>query len=85
MRSILEELYGLFPTTSKCSALEQKRIDEEYLALSEKIQAVLGVGSMDRFLELSEQRLGYRGEARFASGVCVGARLMAEIFTWPTE
>ena len=75
MRSILEELYHLFPSVPKLSTLEQKRIDEEYLALSEKI----------RFLELNEQRLGYRGEARFASGVCVGARLMAEIFTWPTE
>ena len=85
MRSILEELNDLFPTVPRRSALEQKRIDEEYFALSEKIQAVLGIDFVDRFAQLSEQRLGYRGEARFAAGVRAGVRLMAEVFTWPTE
>lgn len=85
MRSIIEELYDLFPGVNNYSTPERSRITEEYISLCEQIEAQFGPDFMDRLSQLSDQRRGYHGEDHFAAGFRAGIRLMAEVFTSPTE
>jgi len=85
MPSIIGALYDCFPHVYHRSTPERERITEEYLKLSEQVKEAFGPDFVDHFAELHNQRSGYQGEDRFATGFRVGVRLMMEIFTSPTE
>ena len=81
MKTIIEELYTIFPPMKTVSPETLQEIRSEYLPLCDRVEAAFGFEFVDRFTLLRAEMDRLDDLTAFRRGFCLGARLMLELFT----